>query len=441
MSGILQRWTQALRSSRPAARLRVIEKLAASRDADSLAFLTDALHDDSPEVRAGAARAIADRGDPQALRPMIASLLTEREVEVQKQIADAVARFDVKKTKPLLLMALDEPHLPVQKSAAWALRLICWEALSQDRRAQIAIVHADWEDVVGYGRAAVKPLKKLLLEGSAHARRSSARALGEIGTAESYRALISVVDDTSLEDEVRKTAAWAFRSFSWTWIDDAHLATVAVLLEDWSAAVSLGPVAVRALIGTMRGKTTRVGEAAAIALGEIATEEAIGALTRTQADTSQDSRVRDAAAKSLKKNALDMLNVPDMAVRKSAARILEGQGWTPGNDRERVLMAIAQNKWSEVQRLGAAALEALLGLIEQSLECEKVASALVHLLTHSPDSLSTHQVRQLAGLPDFCQPADVRRVVRPGPRRPSSRVTCEEVREAAKLVEHRRRFN
>lgn len=463
MAGILRRWrTRALRSSQPTARLRAIEKLAASRDAQSLALLTDALHDEAPEVRIGAAKAIADRGDVQGLRPMIASLLSERDLDVRDQIVEAVASFGVLKAKPLLLMALDEPHLPVQKTAAWALQTICWPSLNKERRAQIAIVHADWDEVVRYGMAAVKPLSKLLKDGSAHARRSAAKALGEIGTVESYKALIAVVDDDSLDHEVRKTAAWAFRSFSWKWIDDAHLAIIAVLLEDWSAAVNLGPTAVRALTGALQDKTTRVRQGAAEALGEIATQEAIDALIGAHADDTQEYQVRAAAAKSLEKIALGMLGFPDMAVRNSAAHILDELNWKPQDDTQRALLAIAQGEWDALHRMGATAVEALFGLIEQSLGCKEVAATLVHLLNHEPDCFSTLQLRTLAKLPDFPKqdppdrkppipepkqhipnrkPRTPSRVVRRrAPGRPTPKVSCEEIRQAAQRIENRRPY-
>jgi HEAT repeat protein len=433
---VFKRWlqTRSIHSSESGVRINTVAQLATSKDKNAVGLLIEALQDPDAGVRCSAATALGKRCEARAVQPLLDQLLVELEIDVAQEIKSAVAKFAPRRIAVQLAKGLDDEDMRVQQTAAAALRELCWPSLDDETKARIAILQEEWEEAAQLGKAAVQPLKTTLIEGTQHAKRIAAKALGEIGSFHAYKALLSVLEDDAQDESTRKIAAWAFRTFSWEWLEDAHLAMVAVVLEDWSNVANLGESAVDLLITVLQDKSSRVRERAAEALGEIATREAIGALVVARSDEMEDHVVREAAAGSLKKVATAMLTYPDLTVRSKAAGILTDLGWQPKTDEDRVLVAIACGEWPKVGEAGSAAIDPLMRLVADSVATQETADTLVRAIELGGRNIPTMQLHELASMSDYRigpgKPTSVRgRTV----AAPARTVDCSKVRHAAQI--------
>jgi len=396
MGEILHWWrNKALHSPRIDIRLRTIERLVESKDRGAINLLIEALADEDNEVRAGAAIALAHRGDPRAIRPLAEAALRERELEVAQEITSALATFDESQTVTALRSALDDHDVKIRQAAASTLRKVAWNALDDLHKARVAILQSDWATVSTLGPGAIAPLKAALIEGTIQSKREAARILGEFGVQESFDALVSVLDDGACDDATRKMAAWALRSCCWTCIEDGHLARIAILLDEWSLAVNLGAGAVRPLMEALQEPTTRVRECAAEALGRIANDEAVEAIAAALRDENQDVRVREVAARILGRvegtKAGDALvcglGDPAWQVRVATAQALDKKSWQPPNATALASLAIARKDWSRARSAGVAAIAPLKEALHYQAVATDAAKVLIDLGTPGIDAL------------------------------------------------------
>jgi HEAT repeat protein len=232
-------------------------------------------------------------------------------------------------------------------------------------------------------------------------RETAARSLGSIGDGSAVASLM-----TTLQDEawvVREAGAASLEMLGWTPTGDTERAQDAVAKKDWEALVPLGEAAIEPLVDAL--KYGAVGLAAAQAmlkLGELGLDCLLNLLT----DTSQPASVREVAARVLAETgdarAIEpvraMLDEHDSIIRQVAVWALTRLGWIPANDRERALVAIANEDWDELGPLGSAAVEPLLALAEHSLAPEETARALRCVLTVSASLLSVQDLRAIAAL-------------------------------------------
>lgn len=388
MNGLLKlRCASALKSPNPDTRLRAVEKLASSRSKGVAEHLIAALDDPNPEIRACVIDALANLADPEAIRPLVERLLHETEWAVSNEIALALSGFDPERTTPHLLRGLADEDVYVRQAAASALRRIALDQLNDVHRATVNVVLGEWEAAVACGPAAVEPLSAALLNGTQRGKRCAAESLGEIGTRESYDALVGIVENAEVSEDSRSMAAWALRSFCWPWLDDTHLAQSAILSQNWSDVGSLGPAAVEPLIVALHDGSIDVKRKAAETLSEMGGEDALRALTEALADQTQEEDIHVIAARALADArgtahtqtlalALDHMR---WAVRQIAAAALRQKWWHPTDDTQKALLAIADANYDAVVALGDAALEPLAGAMQHAQACQPAARALARM--------------------------------------------------------------
>jgi HEAT repeat protein len=143
---------------------------------------------------------------------------------------------------------------------------------------------------------------------------------------------------------------------------------------------------VDALIEALKDEDSDVCRNVVLALGEIGDARAVDALIEALKD--EDSYVRknsiDALVEIAKKDLgvvdklIKALKDEDSDVRRSVAWALDGIGWKPRNDEEKVLYYIAKRDWGRCVEMGGTAVEFLIERLKDknSYVRENVAWAL-----------------------------------------------------------------
>jgi len=192
---------------------------------------------------------------------------------------------------------------------------------------------------IGDARA-VEPLVQLVLhEPVAAVRQEASDALRQIGGPTACQALASALD--AEEEAVRQMAAAVLRRYAWEELSDAQRARVAIVSQDWEAAMRLGPAAVGLLAEVVRTGTAHTCRQAAEALGRMG-GEAYAALKAILEEVELDERARQVAAWALREYAWPELDARQMAIA-----------------------AIVSNEWTALPALGVAAVEPLWDVLQR----------------------------------------------------------------------------
>jgi HEAT repeat protein len=237
--------------------------------------LLEALEDQEPEVRRGAAWALGVIRNPRAVEPLVSRL------------RDA-----------------DES---VRSGAAWALGVI------GDPRGVPALVDA-------------------LRDSSPEVRRKAAWALGEIGEREAVDALVQVLEDEDLD--VRRVTFLVLEKLGWKPTEEEEVRRL-IAEREWDRLAGMGDVAVESLIEALSAEDGETRMKAAWALGEIGDRRALEPLLDVLEDL--EPQVREKAARSLGKlrdpgaleGLLRLLDDEDEGVRAAASEALGELGWKP----------------------------------------------------------------------------------------------------------------
>jgi HEAT repeat protein len=255
----------------------------------------------------------------------------------------------------------------------------------------------------------IQPLKKVLKRESRELRVGVARALGEIGDARAVDALIEALKDEdsdvywnsidalveitkkdlgvvdklikALRDEdsyVRGGIAKVLGNLGWEPKSKEERVLYYIANGDWGECVKMGRVAVEFLIERLKDRNSYVRRSVAEALSKIIVAEVsvtvlkaiMEAFTQRlgQGLEDEDSYVRRKVARTLGEMEYDRvvealieaLRDEDSYVRRSVAEALDGIGWKPRNDEERVLYYIAKEDWDECVKMGGVAVEFLI---------------------------------------------------------------------------------
>ncbi|MFQ5413583.1 MAG: HEAT repeat domain-containing protein, partial [Phycisphaerae bacterium] len=261
------------------------------------------------------------------------------------------------------------------------------------------------------GSGAVEPLGPAVRTGTAHARRRAADSLGEISGRAAVSALIGIVEDADEDRAVREVAAWALDKYTEELLTDVQHALVAVMLGHWADVVFIGARAIGPLEAALQDDDEARRERAAQALADIGTREALDVLVASLPDRTQISQVKRVALEAIGGRGDDRtqplaaaaLNDADFEVRRSAAELLERKGWQPETCGDRILYAIAQERWDAVRAEGERAVPMLV----EALDCPAIRPEAVQALVGTGDPGMTALVDVLS---DETRPVPTREV-------------------------------
>ncbi len=285
-------------------------------------------------------------------KPDVKKLLSQRNVNgllkalnnnddyVRESSANSLGEIgDIRAIEPLIA-ALRDPCPSVRNNAAFALKRLGWHPDKNESGAYYWVSSEDWEKCLDIGSLAIVPLvETMLTHYSEYTRMDAATTLGKIGSSQALKPLIFVLLNDK-DFNVRMHAAEALGQIG----DVGALAPLLSILQ--------------------MGETTDmylVREAAAIALGEIGSKEAVDVLINVA--IKEDSRVRPAALKAIGNiGAFDVLTdlLKKPKVSKYVAEILNEIGFVPTKKETKVRLLLQLNKWEELEKLGKAVVPILI---------------------------------------------------------------------------------
>lgn len=252
--------------------------------------LVHTLADPIPEVRSSAADALGKLGDRRAVEPLI-SVLADPIAEVRSNAAGALGELGDHRAIEPLIQSLADPNDIVRSSSAMSLGQLgdksaigpLIQLLGDSVRANAA------SGLAAIGKTVFYPLLRTLRDESTRAevREGVAIAFGMLGTQQAIDPLIQLLSDSS--SDVRTEAAFALGQLGNTTAVDALISSLADNYESvrQQAAYSLGLLgdkrAVDALISRLNN-STEVGVSADVrstiisALGKLADPRAVNVL-------------------------------------------------------------------------------------------------------------------------------------------------------------------
>jgi len=396
MSNLVSWWhARNLDSDDAEKRRRAVSKLGSSANPSAVASLIAALEDEDPNVRIAAVESLQRIGPLECSEPLLKVALHDPEPAVCELAALALHKISPERTQQELLTALDGDDVQVRLGAARAIRTACWESLSAERRAQVAVTEGCWAEAAELGDAAVEPLRVALAHGTPRNQREAAESLGRAGSPRALQAVLSVLRDSSLEMHPREIAAWALRAFCWGEVHSSDLALAAIVAGDFESAKEIGAAAVEPLTTALRDPNTQIREAAAQALGKIPCDQALTALATTLTDKEQDAAVRTLAAAALSGRMdnraapafVEALEDEAWTVRTAAAAGLDQLLWRPEGTRQQALYALARKAWEDLAALGPTAVAPLVDALRYSAVGWDVARCLSRMGPEGTDAL------------------------------------------------------
>lgn len=396
----------------PLERARAIRKLSTQTDSDSRSAMMEALSDTEAFVRAAAATALGESGRRDAVAPLTALLLDEKEHIVIEAATEALNAIDADMAIRQLLPGLDDPDPVSRQNAASALRMIGWEKLSVGEKVRVSVVQNNWEEVVTLGATAVEPLVRAFRSASQHTMRETAEALGMIEAPEAAAALVKLLVDPKVQRNAREIASWALRKFKGSALPQDVAAWVAVTDGDWTAAQACGVFAIEPLRYALLDDRRETAREAVLTIRKIGGPRAVEALAAALLDAQQDVSVREAAAISLGDLETEQavpplvaaLNDESWMVRAQAAQSLRRLRWIPTDQTQQILCAVALEEWDSITSKGEAAIPALVGALKYQSVGVHAAKALVQIGDPGVEAL-------LETLRSTDQPMSVREVI------------------------------
>lgn len=370
-----------------------IEKLVAKRDVKGLVKALEYQRGKDPHtvdfatrfaaqrIREGAAAALASLGDPRAVEPLIAAM-GDADHDVRAAVAEALGQFGDLRAVALLVAALAGGYEDAHNAAVGALSRLPWQPEGADGAAY-RIARGEWDECTRIGVPAIEPLITVFAGAKWSSgdpiykpdqKRSAAEALVKIGAPAIEPILAALVP---LDSYTRQDLADVLVQ-----IGAATVEPLIAALEDSDsgirsdAAWALGrlgdPRAVEPLIAALREGGFGMGRDAARALGRLGDRRAVEPLIVALDDEAQNRHLRQAAAEALGelrdqravKPLLSALNGGDEDIREAASKALGQIAWEPGNDAIGVAYWIARGEYGECIKIGAPAIEPLIGLLD-----------------------------------------------------------------------------
>lgn len=359
--------------------------------------LIEALGDDDARIRQRAGDVLAGHGDA-AAAPLIEALghpddaIRLGAIETLTSLGSPVIG--------LLTGALNDERYLVRLGAAEVLGRVGWEPLTESETVHYLIAKEQWSSVAAIGHDAVEPLIRTLADTDSAIQVGAARALGLIGAPAVARlidelrveqddtqrkavealkligepAVVPLIDALQDRDwQIRLGAARALVSIRDPAVEPLILALrAAPPAVQMGAAATLGkigsPAAIEPLIDVLLLSDRRLGHVVVRALGMMG-EPAIRPLLRVLKDGDNTSRkgavealvqIGEPAARLLP----GVLTAEHFRVRAGVVDALDRLNWSPSTAEETVAYLIAKERWSDLARSGAIAVEPLIQVLD-----------------------------------------------------------------------------
>ena len=280
--------------------------------------LLEALSD--PGLVLGAIDALGAIEDPAAGWPL---LKISKDPKYKIRVIKSISRWK-EKALPFLLAALKHDDPQIRQTAVNILDLIPWRPTPDEMGARYWILKRNWERCADIGSAAVIPLLEVLHEKDKSIQIEAIRTLGKIADQSALEGLLSLFEKS--DKDVRRSIIETMGSFK-------QPQGIELLINHMSED-SLAGACVQAFV--------QIGR------------PAVAVLVKT-------------------------LSSKDQKMRARAAETLAMMGWAPVTDLDKSLFSIARQDWEQCIQIGAAAIDLLIGELQNEQTCVNAAQALIKI--------------------------------------------------------------
>jgi len=307
--------------------------------------LKKAISDDNPYRRLGAAIALGELGEKEAI-PVLYEIMTTAELKDRPTVANA-------------------------------LKDMGWQPQSEEEKIAFAIARYRWVEVGRMGKVAVEPLMKALPMADDNARRSileqlnrvgderveglmieslsskdyqlrwaAANALGSMKSKAAIEPLVACLGDE--RNEVQKAAAKALTNIGWRPKTENETILFGLMSENAGMVSELGKGVTDKVIGHLRNPSADVRRVAVESLGKIGEKRAAAAIVPLLEKEGEELNVRKAAVDALGKlgdaKAIPALEecLADWQLNTRAAAALEALDWKPKGKTSEVRYMLAK---------------------------------------------------------------------------------------------------
>ncbi|MFA7197654.1 MAG: HEAT repeat domain-containing protein [Methanoculleus sp.] len=362
----------------------------------SFDLLIEALGNENARIRQRAGDVLIGSGDP-VVTPLIEAL-GHPDDALRLEAIDTLTRIG-RPAVANLAEALSDERYRVRLGAAEVLGRAGWAPETEDETVRYLIAKEQWASVREVGAGAVGPLIRTLNDPDTAIQMGAARALGMIGAP----AVARLIDELRVEqDGVQRKAVEALKM-----IGEPAIAPLIDALQDrdWRirlgtarALVTIGDAAVEPLVRALRDGPPAIQMGAAATLGKISNPAAIAPLTDVLLHG--DGRVSRVVVRALgmmgeaavepllsvladgndtawKGAVAALVLIGEQAVRQlpgaltdehfrvraGVADALDRLGRLPAPGEETALYLIAKEQWSDLARMGDAAVEPLIRVL------------------------------------------------------------------------------
>lgn len=360
-------WTvRQLRASEKARRQRALELLAKRRDPRTVDAGIQLLKHSESTLGPGAIELLGRLRDSRAIGPLVTLLADDPSVPLQARVHLALSQIDAgwresaeaSAAVPKLLSSLEQPtgteracavlgELKDARSVLPLWRLARKEGY-QGEEALRALQRFDWSREELF-RAILPELTAAVRSERDGLRTYAARLLEGIPHPSAVPLLLLALSDAA--DEVRRCAARGLLQHDRSW----------ARTEEASRAV---PMLSKSLLNFSHVRSAEGNEAVAEVLSLIGTSDAKEAFVASVERGCATPYLEGAQEPWVRRRLVAALSSNSVSARRAAERALEQLPREPADDHERLHRAIGRGDWPAVIELGPAALDELLGLLE-----------------------------------------------------------------------------
>ncbi len=374
--------------------------------------IIESLNDSDPNVRKKAVSTLAETGDQRAFEPLIATIFIDP--QNRALATTAIKTFGIRACLHAIAPMLDSPDISECQIAAEALRQIAWNILDEPKRARVAIIEGEWDEVITYGQAAIAPLLATLRKSTQHMRREAANALVKIGSKEAFDVLSGLLENDSLDFACKEIVARILKQCCAAEISPRVMVVAACVQKDWATLVLYGVEAIKPLQNLLENGDEDTRIEAVKCLVQMNIDQAHPVLLETWEDHEQYFLVRLEAVKACEKSTTSAwtsslvraLGDELWPIRTTAAGCLEAISWQPTTTKERIQQSLACKDWDRVRSFGHEAIPFLVDTLHfnsvgpaSASELSRLGEAGVNALADvASDSSEDISVREMAAM-------------------------------------------
>jgi len=283
-------------------------------------YLVKSLSSRDSGIRKFAAEALGKIGEREAVKPLTEALNDEYSW-VRAAAATALGELGASEAVAPLIRSLKSIDLETYKAAAESLEKLGWQPENNQELIAYLIAKRDLHTIANLLTKDIKLFSEALKNEKWYQRRTIISVLGQLNNSQATKILVMALEDEDFR--VSKMASEFLQRSDWQPANQQERITFMIASQDWDGLVSMGNVAIRPLVETL-GHRYKV-------------------------------------------------------VRRGAADTLEKLDWNPKNQEERIRHLIAKQDWDAVIRIGAPAVNILIGQLLQDTYYEGRKDAAIAL--------------------------------------------------------------